>query len=317
MFCFGSPWIKSVAPSSYIRFVRHDHEHHPHGPHQHDPSGLRAAFLLNLVFTVIEVAGGLFTGSVAVLSDALHDLGDCLVLGLAWYLQRLSGRSRDRRYSYGYARFSMLGGWLAAAVLVVGSVLMIALAIPRFADPGEPHATGMMALALLGITMNGIAAWRLNGGSLNERGARLHLLEDVLGWAAVLVGGAVIWATDWALIDPLLSVGISIYILINAARTLRDGTAILMQSQPVGIDANAVDNALRSLPHVIGTHDQHLWSLDGSYTVLTVHLVVDDLVAAERAGVKQHARDALSLLRVHHATIEMESVGEVCDLRHH
>jgi cobalt-zinc-cadmium efflux system protein len=297
--------------------VGHEHTHHPHGPHHHDQKGLRTAFLLNLVFTGVEAAGGVFTGSIAVLSDALHDLGDCLVLGTAWYLQRLASRGRDERYSYGYARFSMLGGWLAAAVLAAGSIAMLAVTLPRFRAPGEPHAIGMMALAVFGMVMNGLAVRQLKGASLNERGARLHLMEDVMGWAAVLLGGALIWATGRTWIDPLLSVGISLYILYGALRTLRDGTAILMQSQPAAADAPAIDRALRALPNVVDVHDQHVWSLDGSYMVLTVHLVVDDLSAAGRNGVKQRARDLLAAMHIDHATIELEITGEECSLRHH
>jgi cobalt-zinc-cadmium efflux system protein len=275
------------------------------------------AFFLNLGFTVVEVAGGVATSSVAVLSDAVHDLGDCLVLGAAWYLQRIALRGRDAQYSYGYGRFSMLGGWMAAIVLIAGSVWMLATALPRLSSPGTPHANGMMALAVFGIVMNGLAAWRLHAGrSLNERGARLHLLEDLLGWAAVLVGGALIRITGWAVIDPLLSIGISLFILLNAVRTLRTGTGILMQAQPDASEAQRITTALRAIPYVLDVHDQHVWSLDGSYTVLTVHLVVDDL-AQNAHLVRAHARSTLTGLGIDHATIELESTDEVCQLQHH
>ena len=295
------------------------HDHTVHG-HSHMPAAdaLRMAFLINAAFTLIEVAGGWWTNSMAVWSDALHDLGDCLVLGLAWYLQRLSARGRDADYSYGYGRYSMLGGWVSAWILIAGAVVMVVNAAPRLLSPVMPHTGGMMIIAVFGLAMNGFAAWKLHAGhSLNERGAYLHLLEDVLGWAAVLVGAVVIRYTGWTALDPLLSIGISVFIAVNALRTLRKGTGILMQRGPERVDAVAIRNALLALHHVTDLHDQHAWSLDGDYTVLTVHLVVNTRDLDAISVVKKEARQALHDLGVQHATIETELPGELCELEHH
>lgn len=276
------------------------------------------AFLLNAAFTVVEAAGGWWSGSMAVMGDALHDLGDCLVLGLAWYLQRLSERGSDAAYSYGYGRYAMLGGWLAALVLIAGAMGLIIATAPRMLDPVMPRTGPMLAIAVFGLAMNALAAWKLHHGrSLNERGAYLHLLEDVLGWAAVLVGAVVIRYTGWAVVDPLLSMGIALFIMVNAVRTLRQGTAILMQREPEQMDAGTVRDALLALPGVRGVHDQHAWSLDGTNTVLTVHLVVDGGDAEALHRVKALARTALHGLGIHHATIELERPGEACELIHH
>jgi len=181
-----------------------------------------------------------------------------------------------------------------------------------------PNSLGMVGFALFGLAMNGLAAWKLHGGStLNERGAYLHLLEDVLGWAAVLVGGIVIHFTGWSIVDPLLSVCISLYILINAIGTLRKGTGILMQEIPPGVDMQQVRARLMAIPHVIDLHDQHTWTLDGSFIVHTVHIVVDDVDHGEALAVKCRARDELKALGIHHATIELEWRGEECGLQHH
>lgn len=296
----------------------HSHVHGHMHTDRHDIRGLRAAFFLNLSFALVELVGGVVTGSVAVLADAVHDLGDGIVLGASWYLQHLASRGRDPQYTYGYSRFGMLGGWLAAVILIVGSVWMLSQAVPRLWAPGAPHAPGMMALAVFGVVMNGFAAWQLNSGpSLNERGVRLHLLEDVLGWLAVLVGGGILWLTGWAVIDPLLSIAISLYILVNAMRTFRTGTGILMMGRPLHYDPTVVDQALRAIPHVRGLHDQHAWSLDGEYTVLTVHLVIDELPMEQIHQVKLQARNALTQLGIHHATIELETHDECCELEHH
>lgn len=279
---------------------------------------LRLAFFVNLAFTLVEVVGGWWTGSIAVLTDAFHDTGDCLVLGTAWYLQRVAMKGRDAHYSYGYGRYSMLGGWLTSVVLIAGAAVMLSVSVSKLADPPSPNTNGMMLIAVFGLLMNGFAAWKLHGGaSLNERGAYLHLLEDVLGWAAVLVGAVIIRFTGWAVVDPLLSIAISAFIGVNAVRTLRKGTGILMQEIPAGLDMAAVRSKLLALPHVTGLHDQHTWTLDGSFVVHTVHLVVDNAELAVALAVKARAREELRAMGIHHATIELEWADEHCGLKHH
>lgn len=299
----------------------HDHVHGADG-HAHDHGkgavALRAAFFLNLGFTLVEVAGGWWTHSAAVWSDALHDTGDCLVLGLAWYLQRVATKGRDARFTYGYGRFSMLGGWLTSVVLIVGAVIMTVASLSRILTPVAPHAGGMMLIAMFGLLMNGLAAWWVHGGgSLNERGAYLHLLEDVLGWAAVLIGAVLIHFTGWNIIDPLLGIGISVFIAWNAVRTLRQGTGILMQQVPANIDERTVRAGLLAVPNVLGVHDQHTWTLDGQLVVHTVHLEVGSIGLAEARTVKTAARRTLGSMGIHHATIELEWAGEHCGLEHH
>ncbi len=297
----------------------HDrHIHHPPG-HAHGHTNatgarsLRAAFFINLAFIVVEVVGGWWTGSIAVLTDALHDAGDCLVLGAAWYLQRVALKDRDARYSYGYGRYSMLGGWLTSLVLVAGAMGMLMITIPAIGDPVMPHTTGMIGIAMFGLLMNGLAAWTLHSGNtLNERGAYLHLLEDVLGWLAVLVGAILIHFTGWSVIDPLLSIGISLFILFNAIGTLRKGTRILMQQVPDGIDLQQVRERLLAIPNVVDLHDQHTWSLDGSFVVHTVHVVVGDVDLKQALDIKSRAREVLHTSGIHHATIELEWEQEDC-----
>lgn len=296
----------------------HDHTdgHAQHHAHKPTTGALRAAFFLNVVFAIIETFGGWWSGSLAVLTDALHDAGDAVVLGAAWWLQRVATKDRDARYSYGYGRYSALGGWLGAGVLIAGALLMLWNAVPALWHPGEPHAPGMMLLAVVGIVFNGIAASRLqHGHSLSERAMYFHLMEDVLGWVAVLVGGVVLYFSGWKWIDPLLSVGISLYILFNAVKTLRAGTDILMQARPEGLDENTVRERLLKIPFVSDVHDQHAWTLDGNYTVLTLHITATGTDEQGMLRVKQQAREALHDMGVHHATIELEMPGEECDVR--
>jgi cobalt-zinc-cadmium efflux system protein len=308
--------------------VAHDHHHahhhhhgHGHHHHHHGSRALGWAFSLNALFTLIEIAGAWWTHSAAVLSGALHDVGDCLVLAAAWYFQRIAARGRDARYSFGYARYGMLGGWGAALVLCIGSIGMIGYTLIHWTkrhEAEEPLSTGIMAVAGFGLVMNFFAMWVLRGGhSLNERGARLHLIEDVLSWAAVLVGGTIMHFTAWTWLDPLMSIAIAVFILINAVRVLREGTAILMQGQPTGIDEKRIERTLRALPDVVDVHDQHAWTLDGHYTVLTVHIVTSVGDPARIRAVKEAAHKALEGFGVQHATIEIEQADESCSLQHH
>jgi len=298
----------------------HAHDHagheHTHGePSMASAIALRTAFYINIAFTIIEAVGGWWTGSIAVITDAMHDGGDCLVLGAAWWLQRVAMKGRDARYSYGYGRYSMLGGWLTALVLIAGALGMLFFSIPRLWDNELPDTPGMIGIAIFGLAMNGFAAWKLHGGeTLNERGAYLHLLEDVLGWAAVLVGAVIMYFTGFAWIDPLMSIGISLFILYNAFGTLRNGTAILMQAQPHRIHAEELEAELKQIPGVAELHDQHTWTLDGSFMIHTVHIVLGDVDATRASEIKILARNKLKTLGIHHATIELEWPGEHCSM---
>src|SRR4030065_562088 len=187
---------------------------HPHGSSTVDePAAIGVAFFLNLAFTVIEAAGGLWTNSLAILSDSLHDLGDSLAFGMSWYLARKARQVHDMKFSYGYRRLSLLGALTSALVLLVGSLFVLARAIPRLLRPEHSNAQGMIALALLGLAVNGAAAWRLRRGrSMQSQALRWHLLEDVLGWAAVLVVALTLLVADVHILDPLLSIVITGYV---------------------------------------------------------------------------------------------------------
>ncbi|WP_242920212.1 cation diffusion facilitator family transporter [Pontibacter liquoris] len=290
------------------------HAHHDHSDHHHHHAGqnIKVAFFLNLGFTVLELVGGLWINSMAILSDALHDLGDSLSLGLAWYFEKLARRGRDQHYTFGYKRFSLLGAVINSVVLLVGSIVVLYNAIPRIFHPEPVNATGMMGFAVLGIVVNGAAVLRLKGGSsLNERVVRLHLLEDVLGWVAVLVGGIILYFFDFPVIDPLLSLGITGYVLYNVIRNLRQSMKILLQGTPLQLDMAQVQEQLEKLPGIRSVHDLHAWTLDGSYHILTLHAVVAaDLPLQEGEAIKQQVRAAMAEMAISHVTIELEVPGQ-------
>ena len=175
------------------------------------------AFILNLAFSVFEFIGGIFTGSVAIISDAVHDIGDAASIGVAFFLERKSKKQPDEKYTYGYARYSVLGSALTSLILLLGSATVIYNAVRRIVTPTEINYSGMIIFAIVGVCVNlGAALLTRHGDSLNQRSVNLHMLEDVLGWIVVLVGAVVMSFTDLYIIDPLMSIGVAIFILINA-----------------------------------------------------------------------------------------------------
>ncbi|SDZ97592.1 cobalt-zinc-cadmium efflux system protein [Porphyromonadaceae bacterium KH3R12] len=292
----------------------HQHHHHDHHYGHTDVKNIRAAFFLNLSFTIIELVGGLITNSVAILSDAVHDLGDSFSLGLSWYFQKVAKRPRTKEYTYGYKRFSLLGAVINSVVLLVGSILILTHAIPRLFNPQHPDVKGMLLLAVLGVIINGMAVLRLRkGSSINERVVSLHLLEDVLGWLAVLVGAGIMYFVDAPFIDPLLSILISLYILYNVYRNIRQSLRIILQGSPSHLDMEEVKRSLLGIGEVQDVHDLHAWSVDGEYNVMTVHVVLRSALPMEaQHRLKLEIRDKLLSMGVQHCTIEFEVVDEEC-----
>lgn len=287
-----------------------------HDHHHSATKNIRVAFFLNLIFAVIELFGGIFTNSIAILSDALHDFGDSVSLGMAWYLEGLSGRARDQYYSYGYKRFSLLGALFISVVLLVGSVVIIRECVGRLFVPEQPDATGMFWLAILGVAVNGFAVLRLKKGfSLNERAVSLHMMEDVLGWVAVLVVSVVMMFVECPMLDPLLSIGISIWVLVNVFRNLRGTFKVLLQEVPRDVDLSGLEVEIEGLEGVVSVHDVHLWSLDGEQHVITLHIVTPDAITLSHSlEIKHQVRELCGRYNIHHATLELETESEQCGL---
>jgi len=247
---------------------------HNHVHSASDRIGL--AFLLNFIFTIIEFIGGWLTNSTAIMADAVHDLGDTLSIGMAWILSKLGDRPADSHFTYGYHRLSLLGALISSAVLIVGSVWILFEAIPRLTAPEMPHAQGMFWLAILGVAVNGYAAYKLSHGKTqNERILNWHLIEDVLGWIAVLIVSIVLLFVEWPILDPILSIAFTLFILINVAKITLVTIKLFLQAVPDKTLRSNVYQDLLSLDHVTDVHHMHFWSLDGEHHVLTAHLVLD------------------------------------------
>lgn len=285
---------------------------HDHHGHDHGAGNLQAAFFLNLAFTIIEIVGGLWTNSVAILSDAIHDAGDCISIGASWYLQRVSKREGDAINTYGYQRYSVLGALITGGVLLIGLSFVIFRAIPRLWKPEEVNAPGMVAIAVVGIVLNGLAVLRVRkGGSLNESVVSWHLIEDVLGWVAVLIGSAAMSIWHVPILDPILSIAISAFVLFNVVRNLRKALYVFLQSTPAGFDIEVFERQAQVIEGVTGVRHTHCWSLDGERHVLTTHLTMRaQATRAEAVAAKQAVWEILEAQDFDHVTVEIDYEGE-------
>ena len=287
-----------------------------HHHHHHDTASERIgwAFFLNLCFTVIEFIGGVLTNSTAILADAVHDLGDSISIGMAWLLDKFSRKDATNTFTYGYRRLSLVGAFINAVILTVGSIWILFEAIPRLWNPVMPMAEGMALLAVFGVVVNGYAAFKLSKGqSLNERVLNWHLLEDVLGWVAVLIVSIILLFVDWPILDPLLSIAFTLFILVNVIRHLGSTVKLFVQASPDPEVYQQIHKKLVALDLVDNAHHLHFWSLDGERHVLTAHIVVSkELTSAERANLKENISEQLAKFELAHTTIELEYPDEAC-----
>ena len=280
-------------------------------------ANLRLAFLLNLGFTLLEIAGGLWTNSLAILADSVHDLGDSMSLGLSWYLERYSNKGGDERFSYGYRRFSLLGALVNTAILIVGSLFILLRAVPRLIYPEATNAQGMALLAIIGILVNGLAVLRLRKGkSLNVQIAAWHLYEDVLGWVAVLVASIALYFWNIPILDPLLSILITGYVLWNVIRNLKKTLSLFLQAVPEAFNLDEVKGRLLAMEHVRSLHHTHIWSMDGEHHVLTAHLVVEPCTTRDEImRLKKEINSLTAKLDIAHTTLEVEYEDEDCRMK--
>lgn len=284
--------------------------------HHHSEQNLRTAFFLNLAFTILELIGGFWVNSVSIISDAIHDLGDSLSLGTSWYLEMLAKKKQDSRYSFGYRRFSLLGALINSVVLFLGSIWVIREAVFRILKPEISNASGMVGLAVLGIVVNGYAAWKVNQGkTLNERVISWHLMEDVLGWAAILLAAVIMLIVDSPYIDPVVSLLITSLILWNAAIRLRETLFLFLQGQPKDVNKAEIETKILKISGVESLHQTHIWSLDGEQHVFSTHVRLEDEISStEILAVKNKIRILLAQYPFAHYTIQTETADEICEL---
>ena len=267
------------------------------------------AFILNLLFSVFEFFGGAFTGSVAILSDAVHDMGDALSICVSYLLEKKSKKDADLKYTYGYTRYSLLGCTLTSVILLIGSVIVVVNAIEKFINPEPINYNGMIIFAIIGVIVNFVAVFFTRGGdSLNQKAVNLHMLEDVLGWVLVLIGAVVMRFTDFVYLDPIMSICLAVFIIINALKNLIEVADVFLEKAPKEIDIRELCSSLCELDGIIDVHHIHVRSFDGQINSASMHIVTD--IDAHIA--KEKVRSLLKERGIEHATIETETVDEEC-----
>lgn len=279
-------------------------------------SKILVAFILNLAFSIFEFIGGAITGSVAIVSDAIHDVGDAMSIGISYFLEKKSKKQPDETYTYGYARFSVIGGVITTFILLFGSVAVIYNAIIRIINPVEINYDGMIIFAIFGVIVNFSAAYFTSGGhSINQKAVNLHMLEDVLGWAIVLVGALIMRFVNVegiAIIDPLMSIGVAIFIFINAVRNLKEVIELFLAKLPPYLRIEEIKEHICEIDGVLGVHHIHIWSMDGQSNYATMHVVY----SGDSHEIKHKIREELSEHGINHVTLELEQEGEECHEEH-
>lgn len=302
--------------------------------HNHLPkSGITLAFWLNLLFSTIEIIGGVLTNSTAIISDAFHDFMDAFAIGVAVLLEKISGKKRTATFSYGYRRFSLLSALGMSVFLLIGTVLMCVGAYQSFLSPKVVDSTGMLWLAILGILINGFAFLRIknsNGHSHhhehvhhhghehshdhNSKAIMLHLLEDALGWVAVLIGAIVIHYTGWFWVDGVLALAIAAFIGYNATRNLIGTMKVLLQSVPESISIEKLSSELHHIRGVQDIHDLHVWSVDGTYNIGSLHAVVSPTDKNNESDILSAIVSLMEKHKIQHPTIQIETNAMNCKL---
>ncbi len=267
------------------------------------------AFILNLTFSIFEFFGGLFTRSVAIVSDAIHDIGDATSIGISYFLEKKSKKQPDDQYTYGYARYSVIGSVITTLILLFGSVMVIYNSVNRIINPVEINYNGMILFAVFGVVVNLTAAFfTREGHSLNQKAVNLHMVEDVLGWIVVLVGAVVMRFTDFSVIDPVMSICVAIFILINAVKNLKEVLDLFLEKTPHNINISEIKEHLAHIDGVKDVHHIHIWSMDGHNNYATMHIVTNE----ETHLIKEKVREELAEHGITHATLELETEGERC-----
>jgi cobalt-zinc-cadmium efflux system protein len=289
-------------------------EHH----HEHDHSAvgnIKFAFFLNLSFSIIEIIGGLLTNSMAILSDALHDLGDSISLAVSWYLENFSQKKADDDFSYGYARFSLLGALINSIVLILGSFFILSEVVPRLFNPQTVQPKGMLFLSIFGIIINGISVLKLRGGSsLNKEVVSWHLMEDLLGWTAIFIVSIILIFKSVPILDPLLSLLINIYILYNVISKLKRVLAIFLQGVPDDINIENLQQRIVEQSNALAVHHTHVWTLEGEKNFLSTHLIVrDQMKRDDIIELKTRVKKLLAEEGIDHVTVEIEYENEECE----
>ncbi|MCC4765126.1 cation diffusion facilitator family transporter [Methanosarcina sp. DH1] len=268
------------------------------------------AAALNILFTFIELIGGFLTNSLALIADALHDFADSFALIIAWYAEKKAKKPATSKMTFGYRRLSLLSATFTIIVLVAGSLFVLTQAVPRLISPEPVNAEGMVLIAVIGITINGLGYFRLKKGiSQSEKVLSWHLLEDILGWIVLLIGSIIIRFWDKPIIDPIMTIGFTVFVLWGVSKNAKEIFNLLLEGVPEYIDIDEIKKSILSVEGVKMVHDLHIWSLEGETVLLTAHVVVEDKYLQTLDKMRQSIKSNLEGHHIEHSTLELEGEG--------
>lgn len=287
-------------------------DHHNHNHNHLQTEAITVPLLLNLGFTILEFVGAWFTNSMAIFTDAFHDLGDTLSLGLMWGLANYSQKGSDKKYTYGYQRFRLLGVLFTTLTLIAGAVYTVIEGIRRLSQPEDVKPGGILILAIIGVVVNGYSIWRLHQKKgLSEKVMSLHLFEDLIGWISVLIAAVVMLIVYLPILDTILSFFLALFITYNALSYLVEILRILLLANPFNTQSSHIIDQLLKSPEIVDVHDFHMFSLDGENNIITLHVVTTECEVENIANLREWVRDQLHEFSTH-CTIEIEQEGYAC-----
>lgn len=319
----------SFIPEAHIHEVEehqdHTHDHHGHHSHNHSHGhghhhhhehavgegeqaqrNMLIVFFLNIVFSFGEFFFGILFNSQALLSDAVHDFGDALSIGLAYFFEKISNRGSNEQFSYGYRRFSLLGAFVTSIVLIIGAAVIVIDSIPVVFNPQPVNHQGVFWVAIAAIAINGLSVWLMSRGqSANEKLINIHLLEDLVGWIAVLIMSIILNFTDWYFLDPILSIVIAGWILIVTLPEFIRISKLFLQAVPDQVDVAQVRENIQQLDHVQVISHFHIWSTDGQQHMMSVTITTDAESCIAQEELKQDIRKIVFEYDISHITIEL------------
>lgn len=288
--------------------------------HNKSENNIKIAFILNFMFSLLEIIGGFLTNSISILTDSIHDFGDSISIGLSYLLEKKSKKEADNNYTYGYLRYSLIGAIITSFILLIGSIIAIYNAIPRLINPENVVSEAMIIFAIFGVIINGYAAYRTSKSEKhNEKVINLHMLEDVLGWLAVLIGSILIKIFNLTIIDPILSILIALYILFHVYNYIKEVFDIFMEKVPKEFEIDELEKSiLNRFNEIKDIHHIHLWSLDGVNNYMTAHILLkNDMIIDNIIKLKTDIKDYLKDKNINHVTLEIEYTNEKCSQKKH
>ena len=277
-----------------------------------ETKNMKLAFLLNFFFAILEFIGGLYTNSISIMSDALHDLGDSIAIGTGIFFKSISLKKPNKKYTYGYGRYSIIGALINLIILSVGSILIIINSIPRLFEVEAVNHSGMLIFAILGILVNLIGAIKTSHShDISEKVINLHLLEDLFGWILVLITSIVIGIWEMYILDPILSLILATFIIVNVIKNLINIMNIILEKIPTNIDVDKIKKEVLAIDGVIDIHHIHIWTIEGNYNYLTAHIYIDkNITREEEEMLKKEIKHQLLHLNINHSTLEFET--DIC-----